>query len=217
MNDTIPLNNRLEFRTYDYFRQQMSISASPYLNSRSKRALDLGFSVLIAPFALIAFTLGVVLVYITSGGAVLFRQERVGRDGMRFAVVKIRTLSLRFESAPGALHDANDITWIGKLLRKTRIDEIPQILTIIKGDMSWVGPRPEVPFYNDQFQLKESRFENRLKAKPGITGLAQIYKPNAAPTENLEKLEHDLKYIESASLALDLKILVKSFLVIWKA
>lgn len=199
------------------FSSEMNPSLSPYLYSRTKRLLDLGFTLLIAPFALLVFVFAAVMVYLTNGSPVLFRQERIGKDGRPFEMVKIRTLSQRFASLPGAQHGANDITWIGKLLRKTRIDEIPQILTILKGEMSWVGPRPEVAFYYEEFQAKDSRFSNRLHAKPGITGLAQINNPNASPNENLEKLQHDLKYIESATFALDLKILVKSFLVIWKA
>lgn len=190
---------------------------SPYLSAYSKRLLDLFFTLLIAPFALIAFLLAVLLVLFTSGRPVFFKQERIGRFGKPFTMVKIRTLGQGFASNPGAQHAANDVTPVGKMLRRTRIDEIPQILTILKGDMSWVGPRPEVLFYYEHFQSIDGRFRNRLGAKPGITGLAQINNPNATPNENLEKLEFDMKYIESATFGLDLKILVKSFLVIWKS
>lgn len=190
---------------------------SPYLSANSKRLLDLFFTLLIAPFALIAFVTAALLVLFTSGRPVFFKQERIGRFGKPFTMVKLRTLSQGFASNPGAQHAANDVTLVGKLLRKTRIDEIPQILTILKGDMSWVGPRPEVSFYYEHFQSIDTRFRDRLGAKPGITGLAQINNPNATPNENLEKLEFDLKYIESATFGLDLKILVKSFLVIWKS
>lgn len=188
---------------------------SPYLSAGSKRLLDLSFTLLIAPFAIIAFVLGVLLVFLTSGRPVFFEQERVGMDGDAFIMFKIRTLRNGFLSMPGSEHAANDITLIGQFLRKTRIDEIPQILNILKGEMSWVGPRPEVAFYYEHFQSLDARFEGRLRAKPGITGLAQINNPNATPSENLEKLEFDLKYIESANFGLDVKILVKSFLVIW--
>jgi lipopolysaccharide/colanic/teichoic acid biosynthesis glycosyltransferase len=195
---------------------EMNQPVSPYLYSRTKRLLDLGFTLLIAPVALSVFIVAAIVVYLTSGSPVLFRQVRVGMGGKPFKMVKIRTLSLKFASLPGAQHGANDITRVGKFLRKMRIDEIPQLLTILKGEMSWVGPRPEVAFYYEEFQAKDSRFRDRLHTKPGITGLAQINNPNASPNENLEKLQHDLKYIESATFALDLKILAKSFLVIWK-
>jgi lipopolysaccharide/colanic/teichoic acid biosynthesis glycosyltransferase len=190
---------------------------SPYLYSRLKRLLDIVFSLIIAPIALVVFIFAAFLVYFTSGSPIFFRQERIGKGGKPFQMLKIRTLSLDFASVPGAQHVAGDITWIGKILRKTRIDEIPQILSILNGEMSWVGPRPEVAFYYEHFQAIDSRFKNRLQAKPGITGLAQINNPNASPNENLEKLEHDLQYIENANFGLDLKILAKSFLVIWKS
>ena len=188
---------------------------SPYLSAGSKRLLDLSFTLLISPFAIIAFLLGVLLVFLTSGRPVFFKQERVGMDGNAFIMFKIRTLRNGFSSKPGSEHAANDITLIGQFLRKTRIDEIPQILNILKGEMSWVGPRPEVAFYYERFQSLDARFEGRLRAKPGITGLAQINNPNATPSENLEKLEFDLKYIEGANFGLDVKILIKSFMVIW--
>jgi lipopolysaccharide/colanic/teichoic acid biosynthesis glycosyltransferase len=125
---------------------------SLYLSAGSKRFLDLFFTLLIAPFALIAFLMAVILVYFTSKGPVFFIQERIGWHGKPFKMVKIRTLSRGFSSDPGAQHGAGDITLVGRLLRKTRIDEIPQILTILKGEMSWVGPRPEVAFYYERFQ-----------------------------------------------------------------
>jgi lipopolysaccharide/colanic/teichoic acid biosynthesis glycosyltransferase len=190
---------------------------SPYLHSRSKRLLDLVFSLIIGPFALLVLVVAMILVYMTSGKPIFFTQQRVGYNGKLFTMVKIRTLNLAFASVPGAQHETNDITWVGKILRKTRIDEIPQILAILKGEMSWVGPRPEVPFYYEHFQTIDARFNQRLQARPGITGSAQINNPNATPNDNLEKLEHDLKYIECATLALDLKILATSFIVIWKS
>lgn len=96
------------------------------------------------------------------------------------------------------------------------MDEIPQIWNILIGEMSWVGPRPEVPFYYEHFKKQEPTYANRQLVRPGITGLAQLDNPNASPNENLEKLKFDLQYVKQATFWMDLRILTKSFLFIWK-
>jgi lipopolysaccharide/colanic/teichoic acid biosynthesis glycosyltransferase len=189
---------------------------SPYLNHPQKRALDIIFSLLLLPVAIPVFVLTCLAVLILDGHPVFFAHKRVGQNGQLFDVIKIRTLKSSFNSAPGAQHQANDITWLGKILRKTRIDEIPQIWTILKGEMSWVGPRPEVVYYYEFFKDKDPNYVRRQSAKPGITGLAQLNDPNASPDQNLEKLVYDLKYVDQASFSMDLRILMNSFIVVWK-
>jgi lipopolysaccharide/colanic/teichoic acid biosynthesis glycosyltransferase len=187
-----------------------------YHRSFVKRLLDICFSLAILPFVIPVFILSVLMVLISSGFPIFFFQERIGYKGKVFKLVKIRSLKNTFSSEPGALHDVNDITAVGKFLRKARIDEIPQIWNIIKGEMSWVGPRPEVPYFYEHFKNLEPTYANRQLARPGITGLAQLDNPNASPNENLEKLTFDLRYVEQANLWLDLRILMQSFLFIWK-
>jgi lipopolysaccharide/colanic/teichoic acid biosynthesis glycosyltransferase len=107
-----------------------------------------------------------------------------------------------------------DIIWVGWVLRAWRIDELPQIYNILRGEMSWVGPRPERPHIVDQCILNISNYSMRHEVLPGITGLAQIKNPSATPIENSEKLQYDLEYLRRASLGLDLKIVWKTLVAI---
>lgn len=189
---------------------------SPYLNHPLKRTVDIVFSLALLPVVIPVFLLTAVLVLLIDGSPVFFSHNRVGQHGKLFKLVKIRTLKNSFDSSPGAQHKQNDVTYLGKLLRKTRVDEIPQIWTILKGEMSWVGPRPEVVYYYDYYKEKDANYARRQEAKPGITGLAQLNNPNASPDQNLEKLIFDLEYVNSASFLMDLHVLFKSFIVVWK-
>lgn len=189
---------------------------SPYLNHPSKRLLDIVFSILVLPVALIVLTLAILATLVTSGTPVFFDQERVGQYGKIFKLRKIRSLKKHFDSAPGAFHSNDDITFVGQFLRKTRVDEIPQIWNILTGEMSWVGPRPEVSFHYEHYKALHPEYARRQVAKPGITGLAQLNDPNASPNENLEKLKFDLDYVDNASLSKDIGILIKSFIIVWK-
>lgn len=187
-----------------------------YHQSFVKRLLDICFSLLVLPLALPVLLVSIFLVLISNGLPIFFYQERVGYKGKSFKLVKIRSLKTSFSSEPGAIHGANDITAVGKVLRKTRIDEIPQIWNILIGEMSWVGPRPEVPFYYEHFKNMEPTYADRQLARPGITGLAQLDNPNASPNENLEKLKFDLDYVRRANFWLDIRIIIRSFLFVWK-
>ncbi len=177
----------------------------------TKRLMDIGISVTLAPFAVIFFLIGAIATKLTSRGPIIFKQNRVGLNGKVFSIYKIRTM---VHSPKGFnLHTTqNDrrITQIGKILRKTKIDELPQLYNVLIGDMSLIGPRPEKKDIVDRF-AKENRFYNfRHTVKPGITGWAQVNNPTATPEENLEKLEYDLYYINNASLKLELLILFKT-------
>jgi lipopolysaccharide/colanic/teichoic acid biosynthesis glycosyltransferase len=199
-----------EIRNYRVFM-------SPYLNHPLKRAVDILFSLLLLPVVIPVFLVICLMVLLLDGQPVFFSHKRVGKDGKLFDLIKIRTLKHSFNSAPGAQHQQQDVTSLGKFLRKTRIDEIPQIWTILKGEMSWVGPRPEVIYYYEHYIDKDPHYARRQVAKPGITGLAQLNDPNASPDQNLEKLIFDLKYVDHASFNMDLRILINSFIVIWKS
>lgn len=178
-------------------------------NSWLKRVIDITLSsaamlVFAVPFGLIA-----ALVKLTSAGPVFYRQERMGLDGKAFTVYKFRSMYQDAEDTSGPIwaHD-NDprATPIGRWLRKLDLDELPQFLNVLMGDMSIVGPRPERPFFVDQFKHRIPQYMLRHKVKAGITGWAQIngWRGNTS----LEKrIEYDLYYIENWSVSLDLKIM----------
>jgi lipopolysaccharide/colanic/teichoic acid biosynthesis glycosyltransferase len=189
---------------------------SSYLNSSLKRALDIVFSILVMPIALPCVALASMLVFFSDRGNVLFVQERIGKNGLPFNMIKIRTLKKNFTGENGKQHIDDDILWIGRWLRKLRIDELPQIWNILKDEMSWVGPRPEIPFYFDHFKKMDPTFTQRQVCKPGITGLAQLENPDATPEHSMEKLPHDLTYVDKATLWMDIKILFQSFFSVWK-
>jgi len=189
---------------------------SPYLHNPAKRALDIFFSLLILPIALPVMVVAALMTVFSDGGPAFFVQERIGFNSKPFKMLKIRTLKKSFLSSIGQQHQSNDILFIGKLFRKFRIDELPQIWNILKGDMSWVGPRPEVGFYFERYKGVDPAFAKRQKCRPGITGLAQLKNPDATPEHSLEKLPYDLQYIDQASLLMDLRILLQSFFLVWK-
>ena len=156
------------------------------------------------------------LIIVSDGGTAFFVQERIGYNGQPFKMLKIRTLKRSFLSTTGQQHKSSDILSIGKLFRAITIDELPQNWNILVGEMSWVGPRPEVRYYFEMYKKKDPDFEKRQQCRPGITGLAQLENPDATPEHSLEKLPNDLKYIEQASLLMDVRILLQSFFLVWK-
>jgi lipopolysaccharide/colanic/teichoic acid biosynthesis glycosyltransferase len=189
---------------------------SSYANSHSKRLFDLTFTLLVIPFALVLL-LPVFVVYPIFGGfSLVFRHYRVGMGGNKFYLYKIRSLK-KYHNNPRAgmvKGDGTVLPGIGKFLRETRLDELPQIWNILRGDMSWVGPRPEQLAFVNQCKEKFPAYDARHSVKPGITGLAQIINPDATMDDYQEKLVHDLEYIQTASLRLDIQILWKSVFVI---
>ncbi len=179
------------------------------LNSAIKRALDIAMSsvalvVLTIPLLIIA-----VLVKLTSRGPVLYRQERMGLDGKRFTIVKFRSMFDDAERETGpvwAREDDPRVTPLGRFLRKSNLDELPQLWNVLCGDMSIVGPRPERPHFVEQFKHRIPQYMLRHKVKAGLTGWAQVngWRGNT-PLE--KRIEYDLYYIENWSVKLDLKIL----------
>lgn len=173
-------------------------------------------------FALICFiiTLPLLILFclaikLESKGPAFFLQERVGLNGKTFYIIKLRSMNINAEKngAQWATKDDPRITKIGALIRKTRIDEIPQLINILKGDMSLIGPRPERPIFTEQFNKQILGFKNRLAVKPGITGWAQVN--GGYDISPGEKLKLDLYYIKNLNFILDIKIIFKTVKVIF--
>lgn len=173
-----------------------------------KRAFDLALIFFAFPFALPLIILGIILTLLSSKGGAFFSQERVGRKGKSFKIYKIRTMVIN----NGGFTQANDsrITPIGKILRFTKIDELPQLYNVLIGDMSIIGPRPEIPEYVEKCAEQMPFFKLRHMIKPGVTGWAQIHIPKATPEDNIKKLEYDLYYIKRYSLSLDIRIVLQT-------
>ena len=176
-----------------------------------KRAFDIAVSLLLLVLTLPVLLLAMLAVRIDSRGPALYWQERVGRGGTLFKICKLRTMRVDAEqSGPqwAALGDPRT-TRIGGLLRRLRIDELPQILNVLKGEMSFVGPRPERPFFVEQLQREIPLYAERHAVKPGITGWAQVNYPYGASIEDArKKLTFDLDYVRRANLLLDLLIVL---------
>jgi undecaprenyl phosphate N,N'-diacetylbacillosamine 1-phosphate transferase len=177
-----------------------------------KRMLDFTASLAGLICLLPLFILVVVAIKLDDRGPVFFRQERVGLEGRPFLIFKFRTMIVNAEKVgAGVFVEKNDarITRVGKFLRHTSLDELPQLINIFRGDMSLVGPRPTLSYQVDKYDDRQRR---RLEAKPGVTGWAQVNGRSALPWP--ERIELDLWYIDNWSLYLDLKILVKTFRVV---
>lgn len=180
-----------------------------------KRVFDIIISavclIILSPFILIIS----VLIKLTSKGPVFYKQKRISKKGKEFCVYKFRTMIYNAEKDTGpVLADNNDsrITTIGKFLRKTRLDEIPQLYNVLKGEMSLIGPRPERPHFVNQYKEKIENYEYRHHVKSGITGLAQIY--GFYSTDPEEKLRMDLIYANNNNILFDLKIILNTLKVI---
>jgi lipopolysaccharide/colanic/teichoic acid biosynthesis glycosyltransferase len=186
-----------------------------YSQSALKRLFDLAVSFAVLPIALPAMVFGAILVVLTTGGTFIYRQRRVGRNNREFTIYKLRTLKKEASNdLSGMRPNDPDLIPVGQFLRIWRIDELPQILNILIGDMSWVGPRPERPHIVARCVVDIPNYTRRHDVLPGITGLAQIHNPDATPNDNAEKLAFDLEYIEKANFWLDLKILWKTLVTI---
>lgn len=172
-----------------------------------KRAFDLGLVIALAPLWVGLMAAVALLVRWRLGSPVLFRQERPGRDGKLFVMMKFRTMTNPRDSAGELLPDAERLTAFGKWLRTTSLDELPELINVIRGEMSLVGPRPLLTQY---LRLYSERQARRHEVLPGITGWAQINGRNALSWP--EKLELDVWYVENQSWWLDVKILGLTFL-----
>ncbi len=178
----------------------------------AKRIMDMAVSSVILLVFSPLLLLIALLIRITSKGPVLYHQERMGLDGKKFIMHKFRTMVFDAESKTGPVmcsHDDPRITKIGRLLRKLSLDEVPQLVNVLKGEMSLVGPRPERPVFVNEFRGKIPKYMLRHKVKSGITGWAQVHGLRQ-DTPIDKRLEYDFYYIQNWSLGLDLKILWKT-------
>ncbi len=180
----------------------------------TKRAFDIVVSSLLLVLTLPLFFLTALLVWLESGSPILYRQERVGEHRRVFEVLKFRSMRQDAErdGVPqwAKKQDAR-ATRVGKVIRMLRIDELPQIFNVLKGDMSFVGPRPERPYFVDELSKKVAYYPSRHTVKPGITGWAQIRYPYGATVEDaIQKLQYDLYYVKNHTLFLDLIILLQT-------
>lgn len=169
---------------------------------RGKRALDLILTVSTAPIWLSVSAICAALIRADSRGPVLFKQERIGRDGRPFQLYKFRSMVDDPAGNP-VFPDYRRITRVGRFLRRWSLDEVPQLFNVVRGDMSLVGPRPTLAY---QVERYDKRQRGRLAARPGLTGLAQQSGRNALPWA--ERIELDLDYIRRESLVLDLRLIL---------
>ena len=183
-----------------------------------KRLFDLVGAVLLIVLTSPLMIAAIIAVKITSPGPIVFKQKRLTRGGKIFTLLKFRTMVSNAETGTGAVWaETNDprVTKLGKFLRRTRIDELPQLFNVLAGDMSIIGPRPERPEFSEKLSKEFPSFNKRLEVKAGITGLAQVGSGYASCLSSYrKKLALDLLYIQNRCLMLDLKISLKTVLVI---
>lgn len=180
------------------------------------------FDVLVSAVAIIIlsplFLLATFLIKTTSKGPIIFTQIRVGKDGQLFKIFKFRTMKVDAEKETGPVWAAQDdprLIPVGKFLRKSHMDEIPQFFNVLRGEMSVIGPRPERPEFVAELKRKIPEYEKRLIVKPGITGLAQVWHRYDETVEDVrKKIKYDLLYIKKVCLWTDLRIFLRTFRVV---
>ncbi|MBU3659778.1 MAG: sugar transferase [Flavobacteriales bacterium] len=192
----------------------------PYWQRAIKRVMDIVLSfvavILLIPF----YIFSAIAVKMSSPGPILFLQERVGINGKQFKIIKFRTMFVNSEAAGPQLSSSNDprITKIGRFMRKTRLDEFPQFINVLLGDMSLVGPRPERQFYIDQIVKIEPQYLHLNRVRPGITSWGQVKYGYAENVDQmLQRMKFDLIYLKNRSLALDIKIMFYTIIIVIKA
>ena len=194
-------------------------SSGRVLSGAAKRVFDIAASGLLLALTFPLIALFALLVKLDSRGPAFFRQQRVGLYGEPFTVLKLRSMQIDAEAggAQWASKDDPRISRVGRLIRKVRIDELPQVWTVLKGQMSFVGPRPEVPAFVENLENELPFYSERHMVKPGITGWAQINYPYGASIEDARrKLEYDLYYAKNYTPFLDLLILLQTLrVVLW--
>lgn len=194
-------------------------SSGRMVSSAAKRLFDIAASGLLLLLTLPVIVLFAMLVKLDSKGPAFFRQTRVGLYGQTFNLIKLRSMTADAEKDGAKWAERNDprVTRVGKFIRKVRIDELPQVWTVLKGEMSFVGPRPEVPRFVTELEDELPYYAERHMVKPGITGWAQINYPYGASTEDARhKLEYDLYYAKNYTPFFDLLILLQTLrVVLW--
>ncbi|VBB43283.1 conserved hypothetical protein [uncultured Paludibacter sp.] len=183
-----------------------------------KRFLDILLSLLVLPFIFLVFIVIAPIIYFSDKGAIFYNAIRVGKDFKEFKMYKFRSMKVNafdLRNADGSTYNSNDdprVTKIGKFIRKTSIDELPQIINVLKGDMSFIGPRPILPGY-DLLTYTDDMYK-RMTVRPGITGYSQAYFRNSI--NRMQKYINDAYYVEHLSFKFDVQILVKTFMSVIK-
>jgi sugar transferase (PEP-CTERM system associated) len=188
-----------------------------FLRSAMKRCFDLLVSLVLLVLTLPLMLVTALAILLEDGGPVFYSQERVGLDGRVFRVLKLRSMRTDAEKAGPQFAGRRDsrITRVGNVIRKLRIDELPQIFNVLKGEMSFVGPRPERPYFVEQLNRTVPYYNLRHSVKPGITGWAQVrYGYGDSVEDALQKLKYDMYYVKNHSLLLDLLVLIDTFEVV---
>jgi sugar transferase (PEP-CTERM system associated) len=184
----------------------------------AKRVFDIAASLILLAFSLPVLVFAAIAVRLDSTGPILYRQERVGMNGEPFMLLKFRSMRSDAEKdgmPRWAAEEDPRITRVGQFIRMTRIDELPQIFNVLAGDMSFIGPRPERPFFVEELSAKIPYYSARHGVKPGISGWAQLNYPYGASIEDArEKLQYDLYYIKNYSLFLDFSVMLQTARVI---
>lgn len=180
-----------------------------------KRLFDVVVSLVLGVVLLIPMLLLALLIRLDSPGPAIFKQERLGKDGKPFVMYKFRSMRLDAEKHGPQWAKENDrrCTRLGRIIRKSRVDELPQLWNILRGDMSLVGPRPERAHFYDIFEVYIPNFRERLSVRPGVTGLAQVNGGYNLKPE--EKIVYDLEYIKSRSVRMDLYCILQTVRVVF--
>jgi sugar transferase (PEP-CTERM system associated) len=185
-----------------------------FLRATVKRLFDIVCASVLLVLASPVMLVTAVLIRLESAGPVLYRQERVGLNGLPFDVVKFRSMrtDAEMDGVPRwATAGDSRVTRVGRVIRKLRIDELPQLISVLVGHMSLVGPRPERPFFVDQLKQEIPFYAVRHSVKPGVTGWAQVsYQYGSTHEDTVNKLQYDLYYVKNHSLFLDLVILFQT-------
>lgn len=183
------------------------------LRDVNKRIFDIAASLMLLIPTLPIMLIAMALIYLEDRGPIFYKQVRVGRNWKLFRVIKFRSMRVDAEKHGAQFAQKNDnrVTRIGSFMRKTRIDELPQLFNVLRGDMSFVGPRPERPEFVEGFSQSIPYYTERHRVKPGLTGWAQICYPyGSSQQDTIAKLQYDLYYVKNYSLFLDLTILLQT-------
>lgn len=201
----------------EYFIEDLGVIEKKPVYAFVKRAFDIIFSLTFFLLLLVPMLIIALLVKCTSKGSILYKQERLGLNGARFNVLKFRSMKMEAEEDGIRWSGGKDdprITGFGRILRNTHLDELPQLWCILSGKMTLVGPRPEREVYYNEFEQYIHGFHERLKVKPGLTGLAQVKGGYFLRPE--EKVVYDVEYIKNRSLWLDIKIVFETIGVVFR-
>jgi exopolysaccharide biosynthesis polyprenyl glycosylphosphotransferase len=206
-----------------YSKQPSQATSKRKLNSFDRvgsRVLDIICGLIIAAIFAVVFPFVAIAIKLDSPGAIFYKQERVGLNGAKFTIYKLRSMVQNAErngQAQWAVKGDSRITKVGNFIRKTRLDELPQVINVLKGEMSMVGPRPERQQFMDKLETQIPNFNKRLAVKPGLTGWAQVNYGYGSTVEDAQiKLNYDLYYCKHQSLALNFQILLRTFAVVLK-